>query len=277
MTDPIAYRPALIQHGYQDSFSSAWIEFDLPDAVGAPDTFAINASGMYTQVYDFGLDFHPDTGKALDPPVFFTQASQGLYYSLELSTDRTTVSGLNVSFSYHHTATPALISDSNKPFDHSPKTNLATAATHTWTLNGSTYDLQADIDFNTQIVRAGGARPDYSVQSLINHRNWNGYLILHLMYVDLVPWAINNPSTYTSGFLAGQYIPAMTGWAGRTGGRPINDMKTGMPTDTDSVREDGYYQGVWTQDASWDADDPRHIRSVEFPPDEGTRKDDVPA
>jgi hypothetical protein len=60
-------------------------------------------------------------------------------------------------------------------------------------------------------------------------------------------------------------------------GRPVRDMKTGLPTHVPDLVEDGYRPGVWTSPNQWDPPDPRDERPTEVPDGEGVWDDDIPA
>lgn len=278
MPDPIAFKPLLEQHGHVTSFP-LWIPRALPSGSGIV-SFNVPGNATYTQTYDF----EPRTdaaGNLVEDRVYFSSAPQGRYFTWTVATDLTSPRG-DLQLEYRYDPEFPLWSSGYYPGISAEVGAVVldadiTASSSYWVENGSTYDLVFNLDLNSVI---GDTFTGTSIMRLVNERLWNGRLALLLTNLSASSFNVQfDMSTYSRGSLDGWYVPANTGWAGATvdSGRPINDMKTGLPTTADAVSEDGYYHGIWTQAKSYDAEDPRNIRSVEFPPDEGVRKDDVPA
>ena len=284
MTDTISYRPALLQHGKRASTFDGiatvyyWLPFTVPDA-GETKTFNMQAGDVYSQVYDFEIEYDAERGLSIDQRNFYTQASQSLYFRLTLPTNLTSpVSTLSVF--YHTSPTHELWGTSALPYPDASQDTDAQAiddpilsSSTAWVLNGSTYDLVIDLDFNTRY----GSRPEESIQKLTKDREWNGYLVLTFPSAAQA-WQLTT-SNFDRGFLQGQYVPFYSGWDGHPAerGRPTTDMKMGTPAFAEDLSEDGYFPGIWTGSQSWDPIDPRDIRTAEASSEEGRRKDDVPA
>ncbi len=288
MTDTISFKPELVQHGWDAGAPNTWFGQTLPVASG---TIAIPAASVtnyrYTQIYDFGVTLDSERSLGVGVPNFYTQASQSLYFTLTLPTNLTSIPD-NLQIQYYMTppvttgarrrtgiTTARAFGDGTRASTHLQEIVTYDTTSSVWVLNGSTYDITIPFDFNTQF----GDHSQDSIQTLSKTPTWDGRLNITLVLEDGEGWTINVPSDYSGGFWVGQFVPFNTGWDGRSGyvGRPVNDMKTGLPAFAEELVEDGYRDGVWTVASQWDAIDPRDVREVVFPDDEGTRKDDVPA
>lgn len=284
VNDSTLFSPRLEAHGKSTTVlgTPTYSFAELP-ALPRPLFTAIPGGNFYNQSYNFDTTSDVN-GNFNDTRNFYTQTSQAEYFEITLQTDLTTKHE-GVTIYIDQTANPDVVSSTNH------FTLAATAATYLtyavyastddiWVLNsnGSTYDLTFKIDWNLGF----GSRPIYTLNSTFKDRLWNGRVNVVFDLTTGVPNRVDitHPTTVRlDDFAYGQWVPSWSGWDGRSGyvGRPILDMKTGLPTFAEEVVEDGYLDGVWTVPAQWDPIDPRDVREVVFPDDEGTRKDDVPA
>jgi hypothetical protein len=261
-----------------------WTARDLPSATNL--TTSVVANSTWNTSFNFDISQDAD-GNVNDNRNFYTQTSQGEYFTVTFQTNlttpltstsvyvdqRTDVEVVSIDVNYGKT----LVRDNSILYE-----TILAADTDAWVLNsnGTTYDFTVRLDWN----KAFGERPAYTLASTVRDTHWNGRLNLYVALTDgvsstlLTHPTVNAPYRYDD-LAYVQWIPAWTGWDGRSGyvGRPILDMKTGLPTFAEAVVEDEYHEGIWTVPAQWDPIDPRDVREVVFPDDEGTRKDDVPA
>lgn len=297
MTDTISYKPILVQHGiyvFTDLLSTwNYLPFTAPSDLTETETFTVFANPtIYRQLYDFEVTFDSERNLPLDVPNFFTQDSQSLYFNLTFPTNITSIiSTMVLGFEavvdpISRPNTEVIISNFNA------KTNLRAIEnpldSSRWDLTGATYDLTFPLDFNTETstitINAFAFTPPgntkvKTIQSAIKPASWNGRIALTFTSFDASTWDFTiDPSDYNRGFLTGQYVPFHTGWENRPAsrGRPVRDMKTGLPAFAEDLVEDGFKPGIWTSSAQWDPIDPRDVRPVEFPDEEGVKTDDVP-
>lgn len=132
------------------------------------------------------------------------------------------------------------------------------------------------IDLGTAMVDVVNGTTHYDISdqsSIIEDYNADGFMNLSV-YI----YTGNGTVNVSPALLVTEY-PAFTGVDGHgvDRGRPVRDMKTGLPTHVDQLVEDGYHPGVWTAGGQWDPPDPRDERPTPMPPDEGAWEDDVPA
>jgi len=284
MTDAISYRPILWQQGFSNGSSYQTFaangfqgEASLGDFSGT-NSFTVSAGATYTQIYTFEVNNDSERGLQLDTPNFFTQASQSQYFTLTINTKLTSPRS-DIGLQYQTGPTPSAweVSGPNLPenvTDFQDIENPIASDSSLWVLNGSTYDLVIPLDFNTQY----GTGSTESIKRTVNKPTWNGRLSLAFPNSG-ASWAFTiNSDTFDRGLMVGQYVPFHTGWDGAPAsrGRPVRDMRTGLPAFAEDLIEDGFHPGIWTSARSWDPTDPRDLRPVEFPAGEGTKKDDVP-
>ena len=287
MTDSVSYRPLLHHYGRTTTSGTDYLEAGLPSGSSVAASIPLADGEIYTETYNFetsssvvaqGRSDGSTRNLNNSPNLFYTQASLGLYFFWTVRTNLASPrSGL--TYQFRATTAPDEWSASNMPQDATDLQDIETAftsASSNWVLNGSTYDLVFSLDFNTTY----GSRPPISMAYYMSQPDWTGHLALTL---------VNNTGTgfsvlvaagedFNRGYLLGQYVPQFTGWSGHPPerGRPMRDMKTGAPTFTGDVQEDGYLPGIWTQAKSWDPDDPRHHTLTNFPSNESQPDDDVP-
>jgi len=290
VTNTIAFRPTLVQHGIQRGANWTDYEVDYSNQTGT-QTFNVFGTGglggphYYAQIYDFGVSLDSERSLPLSPNVFFTSAAQSLYFRnvmrLTYGTDQIELADELVGIGFVNDSAPELWSASNLPSDSDIVTieGLMDAPGEFFVLsdNGFNYDINIPLDFNTQY----DSRPAKSIQTVLAGHNWNGRLAFAWLNSNAFNPVIEvtvEPDEYDNGFLAGQYVPFTTGWLDHPAsrGRPVNDMRTGFPAFAGDLVEDQYLHGIWTSSDQWDPDDPRNIREVRFPRDEGAKKDDVP-
>jgi hypothetical protein len=278
MTDTVTYRPLLSQHGIirPGPFTYVAYEEDIGSQEGEQSyPFVL---GSYFQMYDFELNFDSERGLPLDAPNFFTRAAGGLYFTLTLETTETSAPTDWALYWINEEAPDAWVEGQTAPtLTNSNRVLIAENISSTyWSLNsnGSTWDLAYPVDFNT----VTGTRPPISVQNTTRSTRWNGLLQFQFSSAAGATVIVRDPEAYNRGFLQGQYVYHYTGWENRPAerGRPVPDMRTGMPSFAEDLIEDDYTPGIWTSAKQWDPDDPRDVRPVEFPADEGVKKDDVP-
>lgn len=282
MTDTISFRPRLEQHGHQSGtlFTPFSTDLDTDPATIYP----IPAGADYIQVYNFDLTFDSERGLPLEPNNFYTQSDQSKFFTMTLATTLTAKIA-TLSLAMEGLETPSVKAES--PTETlllsalSPMTieDSISASSSFWVQNGFTFDLVIPIDFNTINSRpSGSTERDATITQFIKTTRWNGRIILHIENSG-DSWSIKvDPNTFDTGFWAGQYVPFHTGWENfpASRGRPITDMRSGLPAFAQDLVEDGFVPGIWTSSENADPDDPRNIRQVEFPPNESTREDDVP-
>jgi hypothetical protein len=290
INDSTRFSPRLEAHGWSNTIlgSPIYIGQDLPSASNL--TTNVSAGTNYNASYNFDIT-QDANGNYNDVRNFYTQTSQAEYFTIVLQTSLTTPIPAMVLRVERDPEAPVVSRDYHidllvvqlSAFIY--KTILDTD-TDAWVLNanGTTYDLTLRLDWNEIF----GSRPAYTLNTTFKDRSWAGRINIHCAPTDGATFTtITHPvpadptavSARFDDFAYCQWIPAWTGWDGRSGyvGRPIMDMKTGLPTFAEAVVEDEYHEGIWTVPAQWDPIDPRDVREVVFPDDEGTRKDDVPA
>ena len=280
MTEVITYKPLLAQHGRSTTGGTIWAEVatNLGDFPEGNQTI-ISAGEVYGFVFDFEIDFDSTTGLPRPSRNYFTQDSQSQYLEILFSTNiETPVS--TFGYQFRATSTPELWGLNTPPQTNTDLQDIETTFSNTsdiWTLNGSTYDMVFQIDFNTKY---GSGKDKNSIQRYIQHSTWNGYLAIVITNTGGASYRVNQPTgaVFDRSQATGQYVDFYTGWLDRPAsrGRPVTDMKTGLPAFAEDLVEDGFLPGIWTSADQWDPIDPRDIRSVEFPDDEGVKKDEVP-
>lgn len=126
--------------------------------------------------------------------------------------------------------------------------------------------------------------PTLDMLQYIRHSGWNGIISLTVTVLGLgTPFHFHsNDAADTSlapSIDTGTETPFFTGIEGHgvERGRPVRDMKTGLPAHAPDLTEDGYLPGIWTVPSQWDPADPRDERPTELPDHEGVWEDDVPA
>ena len=134
-----------------------------------------------------------------------------------------------------------------------------------------TFSITEEIFFDTIYSASGSTKNQATMYDKVRSTIWDGYLQFSIATTSgTVP--------ITNVTLSGWSVPFNTGWEGHTAyeGRPVWDMKTGLPTFAQDCTEDGYYYGIWTAANSWDADYPPNLQPVELPDSEGEIDDDYP-
>jgi len=279
-TNSSIFSPRLEAHGVSGTVvgSPLFIARTLPGQT-SPLTTNVTSGYYYCQSYNF--DTSADAaGNFRDTRNFYTQTSLSEYFTITLPTDITTPFE-NVLLYVDKRPAGAVYSQSNQPSRAADLAEHQLYATYAstdsiWVLNGSTYDLTFQLDWNLTF----GSKPAWNIVTLVKNRLWNGRLNICLDMTNASTRVITHPTgTRVDTFAYGQYVPAWSGWDGRPAsrGRPVLDMKTGLPSFAEDLVEDGYLDGIWTVASQADPLDPRDLRDVVFPDDEGTRKDDVPA
>jgi hypothetical protein len=267
-------------------------EVDYSNQTGTQSFLVYGGAGLggphyYAQIYDFGISLDSERSLPLSPNVFFTSAAQSLYFRNVMRTTNTDtdndITNANelLSIGFVDDSAPELWSASNLPSNADVVTieaNMeAPGEFFVLSENGVQYDINIPLDFNTEY----DSRPARSIKTVLSGHDWNGRLAFawenSFGFAPTIEVTVE-PEEYENGFLAGQYVPFTTGWLDHPAsrGRPVNDMKTGLPAFAEDLVEDQYVHGIWTSGEQWDPDDPRNIRQVRFPRDEGTKKDDVP-
>lgn len=285
------FRPRLEQHGTDGKKfgNENFVEETLPTN---GSTLSLGTFGgptetrVYTQLYNFDLATDA-AGRIVDHDNYFTSAPQSQFFTVTLHTDMTSVHS-NARVRVWLNPIPTAFSDLVSPFfpgspspneldppmtiieDNIPGTDAL------WVLNGSVYDLVFKIDFNT-IYTVATSPPTRSIMTMIRDRTWNGRLALDFQVGNGSTVILTFDSPYI-GTATCPFYPAFTGWDGRPAdrGRPVLDMRTGTPAFAEDLVEDGFHSGIWTSQANWDPVDPRDVHPVDFPDDEGQKKDDVP-
>jgi hypothetical protein len=253
--------------------------------VFAPSTLPFTVSSAPNDMvvlWDFNIQNEAQRGLKEDPTVLFNRPTEP--YTIEvLSTVPSTSSSpfdFNLTDFQMETTTPPLELLSTR-------TTVASyadisAAPPIGQFSGF-WGFQIQLDLSNPYVNAGvspGSGPSWLAangfhpQDQINHPLWNGYLSFRFIIQSsfLVNYDIGAIT------ISGPGIEFHTGFHNRSyqDGRPVHDMKSGLPTFAEKLQEDGFFHGIWTEARHWDPEDPRNVRQVEFPDEEGTKKDEVP-
>lgn len=278
MAEISTIRPLLIQHGIAGiAPASTWTDYETDiDAQTGIQSFLVTPMG-YSQIYDYELVFDAERSLALDKPVFFSNESNLLRFQIETnrSSPPTTFSvGFYNTFDQQLWETGAT---GNEASDDDTLVLSLTDESPEWVFNSDT--SRFDLDFNLDMNLLVGSRPAKSLMYLTRDGRWRGRLALSFtVNVSAFFFFVRNPSAYNRGFLVQPRIDDHTGWSGFSAerGRPVRDMRSGLPAFAQDLVEDNFSPGIWTSGINMDPADPRDFQPVEFPPDESTKDDDVP-
>ena len=284
MTVSSSFRPLLVQHGTAtvvDGLVNEIFEVDIGAQTGT-QSFHRNTLETYFQIYNFELNFDSERGLPIGNPVSYTSAADSEYFNWSFETTLSSIPTTLTLVYYSNLSQSAAWTVGQ--YTGSGTTVLETyadgSASEVLTMNGPSYDFSYDIDLNTAYTQnaatANGNR-NITMMSNMSNSKWNGYFALGF-YATTAHFVQFEPDTFDRGSIAGQQVPFHTGWEGfpASRGRPVPDMRSGMPSFAQDLQEDGQQEGIWTSAANWDYKDPREIRPVEFPPNESLRDDDVP-
>lgn len=239
-------------------------------------------------IFDFGVSNDSEQGRAIDPPVTFTNAAESSYYTLTISTNITVIPATSQLYmQFYNDPTMDLLSNTNNPttsgtdsFNAVSNIELNIASTSdAWVLpsGSSTYVLQWSLDWDATYYTASGFSNDeeipFAFRDLTRDVLWNGRLGFSLTkFIG----GINPIITAVS--LTGPAIEFHTGRSGSSAsqGRSVFDMKTGLPAFAPELQEDGFIEGIWTRPETWDHKDPMEESPYEPPDTERDREDDYP-
>ena len=151
-----------------------------------------------------------------------------------------------------------------------------TIASTDWTLvSGTTYLATLNIDFNADYTNVAGATLRGPVNRTVKHPNWTGNLYVQ---VDNTGTQAASRFTLTAATFTSVDTAEFGAWTDAPAhlGRTIRDQRTGLPTGSFEMLEDGFLPGVWVSARQRDGDDPRNVRPTDLPNTEGEVGDDVP-
>ncbi len=252
--------------------------------------FPVTASAGATPVFnfDFGVSVDSERALALAPRIPFTNVTADLagtgetdrYWTLTFTTTLTTPASSAAVYLVSD-PDPDLPSSSNLiDLSLTPSAYIIkdlSISDSEWVLNGTTYDLVFELDFNSSFTTIDGTTVTNAIHKIVNDPVWNGRI---QVFFDLT--ALENVSITALTF-AGLTQPFHSGQMGldiARRARVVHDYISGTPYLSDEAVTNPWTGGaagnIPVHPSSADPEEQRRHHPYTPPPGEGVVDDDIP-